>query len=264
MSKFPALLSLILLSTTAIADDQRTVTQSSVANSVSTSSSRTSGAIAAVLSKSKAGNKSPSFTPEREAAALAFVQANHVELAAVLTQLKTMQRAQYENAIRDLFRISEELAKAKDQDPQRYALELQSWQAKSRVQLLAARASVSDDPALEAELRTALERQTDVQISLLQAQRTQATERLKKLSDSLGHLERDRKKQVDKQLAGILRDARRHGQVNKKAHKKPAAQKPTAEKPAAEMPAAAEKPATEQPAAAPAATQTSADQRTDP
>ena len=263
MSKFPALLSLILLSTTAIADEQPAGTQSSVANSVSTSSRQTSGAIAAVLSKSKAGNKSPSFTPEREAAALAFVQANHVELAAVLTQLKTMQREQYENAIRDLFRVSEELAKAKDQDPQRYALELQSWQAKSRVQLLAARASVSDDPALEAELRTALERQTDVQIALLQAQRTQATERLKKLSDSLGHLERDRKKQVDKQLAGILRDVRRHGPANKKANKKPAAQKPTLEKPAAEKPAA-EKPTSEKPAAEQAATESPADQRTDP
>lgn len=220
------------------------------AASTSASSTQTTGVIPPALAKPKAGNKSPAFTPEREAAALAFVQANHPELAAVLTQLKGMQRAQYENAIRDLFRVSEELAKAKEQDPQRYAVELQVWQTKSRVQLLAARASISDDPALEAELRAALERQTDAQKAQLAAQRDQAAERLKKLDDSLANLERDRKKQVDKQLAGIMRDARRHNAANKKTNKKPAAAKTpienktvdskTTDKPPTETPAAAE------------------------
>src|SRR5688572_7069950 len=65
----------------------------------------------------------PTFTPEREAAALAFVSMHHAELQKVLNQLKAMQREEYESAIRQLFQTSEQLARLKDQDIQRYELD---------------------------------------------------------------------------------------------------------------------------------------------
>src|SRR5206468_2527102 len=48
-------------------------------------------------------------TPEREAAAITFVQRNHAELADLLASLKASQPQEYERAIRDIYRTTERL-----------------------------------------------------------------------------------------------------------------------------------------------------------
>src|SRR5687768_12762986 len=56
----------------------------------------------------------PSFTPEREAAAMTFVQAHHAELAPLLTHLKKSRPNDYQKAIRKLFGDSERLAHSRE------------------------------------------------------------------------------------------------------------------------------------------------------
>ena len=93
------------------------------------------GSTAGALAKKAA---MPEFTTEREAAARAFVGLHHPELNALLDRLKPMNPVEYEKAIGELFKVSEDMAALKARDPNRYPLVLESWKAKSRVEVLAA------------------------------------------------------------------------------------------------------------------------------
>src|SRR3569623_1293825 len=79
------------------------------------------------------------ITPEREAAAIAFVQRNHAELAELLGYLKSSQPEEYTRAIREIYRTTERLAQIVERDPALYDLEVSAWTAQSHVQLLAAK-----------------------------------------------------------------------------------------------------------------------------
>jgi hypothetical protein len=152
----------------------------------------------------KSNDKLPAFTLEREAAALAFVNANHGELAKVIEQLRVMQPEQYEAAIRDLFATSERLSKIREQHPRRYPLELDAWKTKSRIQLLLARASLSEDPAIEQALREALVAQADLRVAQLELQRSQLAERLAKLDADVAKIKAARDRDVQKQYNALL------------------------------------------------------------
>jgi hypothetical protein len=154
--------------------------------------------------QNKPNDKLPAFTPEREAAALAFVTANHSELAKVIEQLRVMQPEQYEAAIRELFATSERLSKIREQHPRRYPLELDAWKTRSRIQLLLARASLSDDPAIEQSLREALVAQSDLRVAQLELQRTQLAERLAKMDADLAKIKGSRDREVQKQYTALL------------------------------------------------------------
>src|ERR1700719_964914 len=96
------------------------------------------------------------LTPEREAAAITFVRQHHAELVDLLNQLKESKPAEYQAAIRELFQTSERLAPLSEQAPPRYELELEAWKVKSRIQLLAARSTMSGDKSFEDQLHAAL------------------------------------------------------------------------------------------------------------
>src|SRR6478736_3014044 len=70
------------------------------------------------LDKAKAGKGKPALavTPEREAAAMAFVKQHHPELADLLTMLKAGNQKEYEKAVRELYRTSERLAQIQERD----------------------------------------------------------------------------------------------------------------------------------------------------
>lgn len=148
----------------------------------------------------------PSFTPEREAAALAFVNAHHPELRHVLDQLKAMEHREYESAIRQLFQTSEQLAKVKDTDERRYDIEVEEWKAKSRIQLLLARAGVTEDPGIEAQLKDLLTRQSDLKIAKLDLERVRAAERVTKLDYQITKARNERLPEVEKQLVHLMRN----------------------------------------------------------
>lgn len=151
----------------------------------------------------------PSFTPEREAAAVTFVTMNHPELADLLAQLKSTRRKEYEAAVRDLYRVCERMAQIKDRDPERHSLELSAWKVRSQVQLLAARGSMSDSKTIESELRTLLAKQQELQLAQLKLERRRAQQRLQKAEQALAQFERNRAAQLDNQVQAALRNIER-------------------------------------------------------
>jgi hypothetical protein len=142
----------------------------------------------------------PAFTPEREAAALTFVSAHHLELAPLLAHLKKSRPNEYQKAIRKLFNDSERLAHSREMQPRRYELELQEWKLSSRIELLVARLTMDRTPALEAELRKALAEQLDVRRALLVQERERASQRLESVDKEIADLDTNREQRLDEKF----------------------------------------------------------------
>jgi hypothetical protein len=152
-------------------------------------------------------DKLPLFTPEREAAAMTFVRQNHPELGKLLGQLKSSNADAYERAVRELFRTSEQLADMRGRDPRRYELDLAAWKLNSRIQLLAARRSMTNDPTVEDELRSALHEQIDVRVEQHLLERERAAARVEKLDAMIRTLRDGEDQDVEKRLVRLLRNA---------------------------------------------------------
>jgi hypothetical protein len=150
------------------------------------------------------------ITPEREAAATTFVERNHGELAGLLGSLKANQPKQYEQAIREIYRVTERLASVQERDPLMYELEVKLWTAQSQVQLLAARLKMSDrdegrQDDYRQQLREALSAQIAARLEVLKHQRQQASERLAKMDREIKQIEDGREQAIEKQLGVLTR-----------------------------------------------------------
>ncbi|MCI0357417.1 MAG: hypothetical protein L0211_02905 [Planctomycetaceae bacterium] len=171
----------------------------------------------------RAKDKQPlSFTPEREAAALNFVDRNHPELTELLAHLKNSQPKQYEQAIKEIYRVTERLAGIQERDVLHYELEVKLWTAQSRVQLLAARLKMDNSESLKKELRDALAAQVDARLDVLKHQKQMAAQRLAKMEGDITQLEGNREKAIERQLDMLSRGAgstgvTKAGKANKKA-----------------------------------------------
>ena len=153
-------------------------------------------------------DKLPSFSLEREAAALSFVRQHHPELADLLAQLKAGNRKEYQRVVHELFRTSERLAASRERDPVKYELELSDWKLDSRIRLLAARMMMSDSLAeSQEELKQLLLERTDVQLEQQLLERQRITTRLEKLDAAIektrGAREAQAQESLDKLLKGI-------------------------------------------------------------
>jgi hypothetical protein len=146
-------------------------------------------------------------TPEREAAVLTFVQRNHAELAELLGYLKTSQPAEYERALREIFRTTERLATVQERDPLQYELEVAAWTAQSRVQLLAAKLKMGASDELLKQLREELKAQNESKLALLKHERQKASDRVSKLDGDIARFETDRERIIDQQLKLLTRAA---------------------------------------------------------
>lgn len=167
--------------------------------------------------------KTTVFTPEREAAALTFVNQHHTELSALLSRLQPMNRAEYERAIGDLFDVSESLAQLKQRDPKKHELALDAWKAKSRVELLAAQLASNPSGEIEGHLRTALENQIDVELRQHKYERELAEARAAKAREAIKRLEDGRGKLVEQRYQHLLKKGRsaRRAEANAKPKPKP-------------------------------------------
>ncbi len=134
-----------------------------------------------------------------EDATLAFAKKHHPELAVLLTQLRESRAREYKAALADVNRTRERLERAAERQPERYPLELAEWQVNSRIRLLVARLAMSDDPALEAELRTALKERQAIRMQLLQ-------EEQERLSERLARVEKLIRQQTDQEQEIVERD----------------------------------------------------------
>jgi hypothetical protein len=147
------------------------------------------------------------FTPEREAAALTFVRANHPELAELLDRLKARRPQDYEKAIRDLFRVSERLALSREMFPVRYELELKQWKLTSRIQVLGARLSMKRTQEQETELKQLLAEQLEVQRELLAFNLDRAQSRAAMLQKDLDDLDAGKQAILDAKFEKAIKTA---------------------------------------------------------
>lgn len=156
------------------------------------------------LAKSAKIRELPSFTQEREAAALTFLRAHHNELADLLTQLKKHNKSEYQQAIRELFRSSERLAQWQEKNPKKYETELALWKLNSRIQLLLAQLSMASDPAVEQQLRQAITEQIEIRRQELLAEKERLSARLSELDQELSLSSAER---IDERLQSLLQSA---------------------------------------------------------
>lgn len=146
----------------------------------------------------------PAYTPEREAAALAFVGAHHPELGHLLSQLKEMRRAEYETAVRELFQTCEMLAELGQRDADRAAAALAAWKTKSRIELVLARLADTPSAELEKQLRELMREQIDNEIAERRLDRQRALDRLQKSESALERLEQQRDQISDQRFHELI------------------------------------------------------------
>lgn len=151
------------------------------------------------------------LTPGREAAAMTFARLHHRELAGLLTELRETRPAQYQRAMRDLFQVSERMARIKERMPERYELELRMWTLDSQIRLLAARMTVSSDPALEVELKNLMQQRVDTRLEQLHLDQARARERLERLNAEIDRIEQDPRAAALRDFERIKRNVRGAG-----------------------------------------------------
>ncbi|HEV3300244.1 MAG TPA: hypothetical protein VG055_11410 [Planctomycetaceae bacterium] len=157
------------------------------------------------VAKPTAAKPPAPLSAERETAALAFAREHHAELAALIEKLHRDNRRDYDRAIRELAQASERLTRLKKQSAELYELSLAAWKLDSRTQLLAARMTMSQTPALETELKQLLAERADVRLKEFKSERVRLQDRLTKLNVSIQALETDKNAVVEKDLLRIKR-----------------------------------------------------------
>lgn len=160
---------------------------------------------AAAAKAEKTPPKAPAvtITPEREAAAIAFAQANHPELASLLEGLRKNAVKEYQAALVELDRAVDRLGKMKEKAPERYEFELADWKMTSRIRLLAARLTMSSDPIVEGELRSALRERLDFRIAAQRTERDRLQGRVGKLDQQIEEMTSKADSIVEKQFADL-------------------------------------------------------------
>ena len=155
--------------------------------------------------KSTQKSRPIAVTPERVAAVMTFVERNHPELADLLEHLKANQPREYEQAIRDLHRVTERLAQIQERDAVHYELEVALWTSQSKVQLLSAQLRMADSEEIRSQLRDALSHQMDARLAVLRHERQRSADRLAKMDREIARLETERQVLIEKQLQILSR-----------------------------------------------------------
>jgi len=176
----------------------------------------------------------PPLTPEREAEALAFAREHHPELAALIEKLRKDNRRQFDRALRELAQDRDRLVRLQKQVPAQYDLALAAWKLDSRAHLLAARMTMSQDPALEAELKQVLRDRVDVRLKQLESERGRLQDRLTVVNKTIDKIQADKNAFADGDLQRIKRSIAKN--------RRPASKKSNANETRPPKPIVAERP----------------------
>lgn len=149
------------------------------------------------------------LTPEREAAALTFVERHHRELVDILRYLKEERPKAYEQAMLELFRVSERLAQHQMQSDERYEIELALWKIESRIELLAARLKMAglDSPAgqtLAPQLEKLLEQRLELRMKRLAWERCRIAERMERIDRQIEHARVHREQNLRREFERLV------------------------------------------------------------
>ena len=201
MTRMALSLLLIPACLVATADAQQRANPTRPAGKRGAGPRETEAAASPVTRLPKSAPRSITFTPEREAAALAFVATHRPELSPVLADLKTRQTTEYQKAICDFFWTSETLAAMRQDDPPRHDLALRTWRLETLAHLLTSQLAgqPADAQRLKSEMELTVQQLVDVQIETSaydlkrhEAQLRRAQDRHQRLADSRDELVRER------------------------------------------------------------------------
>ncbi len=151
----------------------------------------------------KPGKAFPKVDADHEKLALAFATEHHAELATLLTQLKQNNRREYAKAVQELYQSRERLVRIKERQPDLYNHEIELWKLTSRIRLLSARMTMTDDPALEEDLGKLLKTRGELQVKHLQAERDRVATRLARVERDLAEAEARLDDGLDKEVAAV-------------------------------------------------------------
>ncbi|MCE9556578.1 MAG: hypothetical protein K8T91_24780 [Planctomycetes bacterium] len=169
----------------------------------------------------KAGKHKKADAPDnkeaREKRVVAFVQQQNPELAKLLAHLKKHKPQQYDEAVRELARTVTFLTNAKAKDGRLYDLQLRAWQAKTRVQLLAAQSMAGKKEGQEAKLREAIHKELKVKADELAYRRERS---MAWYDRQIENIQEDREKLVETRLNKLLSAPQKDGQKKTKKPRK--------------------------------------------
>ncbi|MGE3313654.1 MAG: hypothetical protein AB7O26_00975 [Planctomycetaceae bacterium] len=158
---------------------------------------------------------------------IAFARANHPELADLLGDMKQKKSQkslkEYNRAISQLNQTRLRLARIQKATPGKYELSLAVWKLDSRIQLLAARMTMSDEATFGEELKQLLSERYDARVKELEFDREQLAERLKKADQTLSKAAENREKTLQSELAKIEQERERRRVERDRAAEKAAA-----------------------------------------
>ena len=157
--------------------------------------------------ESTAADSTPQPVLEQsEADAIAFVQEHHPELVFLLQSLKSMRQKEYEMAIRDIVRTKKRLEMLAKREADLYAMELEAWKLKSKIDLMMAKAIARDKAFDKVVLRELLSQQVDNQKKRWKHEQSTLTKRQEQLVELLGRTEGHEDERVDQQLSVHLKN----------------------------------------------------------
>jgi|GEM_PF-5036373 len=132
-----------------------------------------------------------SLTADETAEALSFAREHHAELARLLKRLSADSPAEFKRGIRDVYRSVTRLDRLQEKQPSRYSTELELWKLDSRIRLLAAKWTMSQDPELEKQILGLLQERHALRLKRLQDQVAQQEKQLQQMQRRLAALQED-------------------------------------------------------------------------
>ncbi len=147
--------------------------------------------------------------PVREEEALAFVRRHYPQLASLVEQLKPMRPDEYEKAINDLYQVSRSLAGMKARDPRRYEVALETWKAKSKVQVLAARLASARAPSSRRSSAPPWGGRSTRRSAARSWSGRSLQARLRKLDEQIDRQETNRDQVIESRFQGLVKKGQR-------------------------------------------------------
>lgn len=148
------------------------------------------------------------LTAEQQQSALDFVKEHHPQLNALISRLKKRDPAEYQKALKDVFRTCERLQRMEGRDRPRFEVELKLWKVGSRTRLLAARMATDQSPELESQLRELLNERTDLRLQQLTLERERLNNRIERIDSQVSQLAGERDAVIDKEIERLRRTVR--------------------------------------------------------
>ncbi len=162
----------------------------------------------AVHSASAQPAKKTESSPKRRAAAIAFAETHHPELAELLSHLQDRNPREYDQAVKQIAVVRERLARLETRDAKRYGLQLEQWKIDSRLRLLSARLAMGEDEALRDRIRELVEQRVENQLQQYMLERELLEKRLDRIQTTVGRIEGDRESFVDRETKRIISSVR--------------------------------------------------------